>query len=97
MKNKEQTKKPKRKRNIKVPISYCKSIRELPVNEEIQTINYYSSVLDGNEYIFDIISTKQKHFYVKVTNITNEYVEIDFNEFKSKYSQPSLFDDFFDI
>lgn len=96
-KDKEQNKKTKRKRNIKVPISYCKSLLELPDNEEIQTINFYSTIINGNEYLFDIISTKQKHFYISITDITNGYSELDFNEFKNKYSQPTLFDDFFEI
>lgn len=93
--NKEET--TKRKRKVKIPLQYCKSIKEIPEIEDIKMINYYSSKIDGKEYLFDIISTKQGHFYVNVVDITNEYNEIDFYDFKDKYCQPTLFDDFFEI
>lgn len=93
--NKEET--TKRKRKVKIPLQCCKSIKEIPEVEDIKMINYYSSKIDGKEYLFDIISTKQGHFYVNVVDITNGYNEIDFYKFKDKYCQPTLFDDFFEI
>ena len=95
-KNNKETK-PKQKRKVKIPIQYCKSINEIQSDEEVDIINYYPITLDNHEYIIDVISTKQKHFYVRITDITNGYKEIDFYEFKNKYSQPSLFDNFFNI
>ena len=96
-KEKSKEEKSKRKRKVRIPLQCCKSIAEIPLNEEIDTIKYYNVSIDKHEYLVDIISTKQKHFYVGVTDITNGYEEIDFYEFKNKYCQPTLFDDFFDI
>lgn len=89
--------KPKRKRKLKIPLQCCKGINELQENEDIKMINYYSLKINSKEYLFDIISTKQGHFYVNVVDITDGYNEIDFYDFKNKYCQPTLFDDFFEI
>lgn len=94
---KDKDKKTKRtKRIIKVPLSYCKDIKHFN-NDEIESLNYYNIVLDGHEYIVDIMCTTNKQYYVRIVDITNGYISIDFNEFKAKYVQPNLFDDFFNI
>ena len=95
-KENEKNKKKENKRRIQIPLDYCRDINELTKDKTISYIGFYEQNINGNTYIFDIIGTIDKQFYVRVTNTTNEYVEIDFNKFKAKYCQPSLFS-FFDI
>ena len=86
-----ENKKKLKKRILKVPISDCYSMSQL--SGEIATVNYYETMIDNVNYLIDIISTKDKRFYVRMTDITNNrYEEIDFDKFKMKYKQPTLFD-----
>lgn len=90
-------KKKKKQRPIKIPIEFCKDIRELTQDRSIDSINYYTTKINDKEYIIDIIKTSDMKFFIKITDISNnDYNEIDFYEFKKNYVQPSLFD-FFDI
>lgn len=97
----EQKQKDKKKKNkqrqIKIPIEFCKDIKELTPDKSIDSINYYTTKINDKEYIIDIIKTSDMKFFIKITDISNnDYKEIDFYEFKKNYVQPSLFD-FFDI
>ena len=89
---KEANKKKGRTRPLKIPIEKCKDIKELTADKTIENSNFYVSKIDDKNYLIDIIKTSDMQFYVRITDITDGYEEIDFNEFKKKYAQPSLFD-----
>lgn len=83
----------KKNRITKVSISDCLSMDMLTSDSEIAMINFYEDIIDDVHYIIDIISTKNKKFYVRMTDVTDgKYEDVDFNEFKKKYAQPTLFD-----
>lgn len=84
------------KRNVKIPILLCKDIKYIGENETITFCNFYETTINNNDFIIDIYRTDINNYYVSITDITNGYELIDFNEFKQKYSQPTLFD-FLDI
>lgn len=88
----------KKKRKIKIPISYCKDMNELSKQHKtIKSVNYYQTKIEQREYLFDIIETIDKQYYIHIVDITSGYEDLDFNKFKARYSQPTLFDDFFNI
>ena len=86
----------KRTKTIDIPLTLCKDMKELTPNKSIESINFYKTNINDKEYLIDIIRTSNMNYYVRITDVTNGYDEIDFNEFKKKYGQPSLFD-FWDI
>lgn len=95
-KEKEKQKKEKTRR-INVPLNYCNDYNDLTLNDNIEYTNFYSTRINGHDYIIDIYKTTENKFFIKMTDITNEhYKNIDFNEFKKNNMQPSLFD-FFNI
>lgn len=86
-----------KERTLKIPLQLCSSIKVFPKGKTIEKINYYIAHVGNIDYLIDIFGTTDKYFYVNITDVTdNKYEEVDFNEFKRKYMQPSLFD-FFDI
>ena len=89
--------KTKNKRCLKVPLSMCRSMNEIKHGEHILYGGYYEHHFDGKDLLIDILKTDANRFYVRITDTTDDkYDEIDFNEFKRKYAQPTLFD-FLDI
>lgn len=84
------------KRKIKINISLCKDIKYIGENEIITFYNFYKTTINNNDFIIDIYRTDINNYYVRIIDITNDYKQINFNEFKRNYSQPSLFD-FLDI
>lgn len=82
----------KKERQLKVPISLCRSINDIKSDETIIYHNFYNDIIDRNEYIIDIYKTDANNFYIDITDITNGYTKIDFYEFKRKHSEPTLFD-----
>lgn len=84
------------KRKIKINISLCKDIKYISENEIITFYNFYKTTINNNDFIVDIYRTDINNYYVRITDITNDYKQINVNEFKQNYSQPTLFD-FLDI
>lgn len=84
------------KRKIKINISLCKDIKYIGENEIITFYNFYKTTINNNDFIIDIYRTDINNYYVRITDITNDYKQINVNEFKQNYSQPTLFD-FLDI
>jgi hypothetical protein len=95
-KEKEKQKKEKTRR-IKIPLNYCYDYNEITIDENIEYINFYDTRINGHDYLIDIYKTTDNKFYIKIVDISDgNYKNVDFNEFKKKYAQPSLFD-FFNI
>lgn len=88
---KEKAKK-KGKRVKKIPIECCKSIKEM--DNIIICVNSYTKEIDGKKYFIDLYECEGKKYFVRLTDITDGYNEIDFDSFKDKYCQPTLFDYF---
>ena len=85
------------KRYLKVPINMCKDIKEIDRTEKKVYVGFYSKVIDNKEILIDIIQTDSNNFYVRLIDVTGgKYEDIDFYEFKEKYSEPTLFD-YFDL
>ena len=74
----------------------CKDIKYIEENEIITFYNFYKTTINNNDFIIDIYRTDINNYYVRITDITNDYKQINVNEFKQNYSQPTLFD-FLDI
>ena len=74
----------------------CKDIKYIGENEIITFYNFYKTTINNNDLIIDIYRTDINNYYVRITDITNDYKQINVNEFKQNYSQPTLFD-FLDI
>lgn len=84
-----------RKRVKKIPIECCKSINE--INGLITCINSYTMNIQNQNIFIDLYECDEKYYFVRLIDITDDkYEEIDFDKFKQKYSQPTLFD-FFEI
>lgn len=97
-KEKEKQTKNKKKRKIKVPLNYCFDYNDITLNDNIENINFYETTFNRRRYIVDMYKTMNKKYFVKLVDITDGiYEDINFNEFKKKYMQPNLFDDFFNI
>lgn len=95
-KEKEKQKKEKTRR-IKIPLNYCYDYNEITIDDNIEYINFYDTKINGHDYLIDIYKTTDNKFYVKIVDISDgNYKNVDFNEFKKKNAQPSLFD-FFNI
>ena len=87
----------KKQRYLKVSASLCKPMSEFNRSEHIVYIGSYMETIKKNDYLIDIIQTENNNFYVRTIDVTdNKYDEIPFDEFKRKYTQPTLFD-FLDI
>ena len=84
------------KRKIKINISLCKDIKYIGENEIITFYNFYKTTINNNDFIIDIYRTDINNYYVRIVDITNDYKQINVNEFKQNNSQPTLFD-FLDI
>lgn len=87
----------KRKRPVLIPLRMCKDVKDITSDKHIEYINFYKTRIENNDYLIDIYKTSDMMFYVQMFNITDDnYEQVDFNEFKRKHMQPSLYD-FFDI
>ena len=86
-----------KKRKIKVQLTACQSIEDLPKDANIVYVGYYDTVFHDVNYLIDILLTRNNECYVDMYDITDgKYEHVDFKEFKSKNVQPSLFD-FLDV
>ena len=95
-KEKEKQKKEKTRR-VKIPLNYCYDYNKITIDDNIAYMNFYETRINGHDYIIDIYKTTENKFYIKMVDISDgNYKNVDFNKFKKKNMQPSLFD-FFNI
>ena len=64
-KEKEKQKKEKTRR-LNIPLNYCHDYNDLTLNDNIEYTNFYSTRINGHDYIIDIYKTTDNNFFIKM-------------------------------